>query len=551
MRPEPEQTFNPIDLEIYWNRLIGVANEQAAALKRTAFSSVVRESGDLSAGVFDSRGRMIAQAVTGTPGHINCMAMAIRNFLDVYPVEAMKPGDVFITNDAWLNSGHLHDITICLPIFRDEGVVAFFASTCHVTDIGGRLLSAAANEVYEEGLCIPIMKYYDGGVRDESLVKLIRANTRVPDQVLGDCEAQVAGAKVGGKRLLEFMDEFGLDRLEPLADEIFDRTEAALRGAIKKIPKGVYEYSCQNDGFEFPVTIKVRCERRGDDLHIDYTGSSGASPRGINVVLPYTLAYTTYGIKVLIEPEVPNNHGTFRPLKISAPEGSILNARRPVAVAARHLVGHCLPHALAGALAPILPEGMMAEGAAGIWGIQLSGTRTDGSPFTHYFLTSGGTGARAFKDGLSATAFPSGVLGTAVEVMEAISPMVIESRSLRPNSGGVGRFRGGLGQAYRFRIRTDRPYRCSMLCDRLTKPANGLLGGGPGARGLVRVDGVVVENPRVPHVIPSDGRIEVSLPGGGGIGDPEERDPIAHQHDVRQGYVELDEPVGAGAPAHE
>ena len=530
-------TFDPIVLEICWNRLIAVANEQAAALKRTAFSSVVREAGDLSAGVFDRLGRMIAQAVTGTPGHINCMALAVRNILEVYPVETIGRGDVFITNDAWLNSGHLHDVTICLPVFRGDVVVAFFASTCHVTDIGGRLLSAAANEVFEEGLCIPIMKYYDAGKRDETLVKMIRSNTRVPDQVLGDCEAQVAGAKVGGQRLLEFMDEFGLDRLEPLAEEIFDRTEQALRTAICKIPEGVYEYSCQNDGFESPVTIKVRCERRGDDLHIDYAGSSGASPRGINVVFPYTLAYTTYGIKVLIDPEVPNNHGTFRPLKISAPEGSILNARRPVAVAARHLVGHCLPHALAGALAPTRPAGLMAEGAAGIWGIQLSGRQSGGAPFTYYFLTSGGTGARSTKDGLSATAFPSGVLGTPVEVIEAVSPLVIESRSLRPGSGGDGQYRGGLGQSFTFRVRTDSPYRCSMLCDRLVTPANGLLGGKPGAKGGVLVDGSVVENPRVPHTIPPGARIEVVLPGGGGLGRPEARDEAARATDLLQGYV--------------
>src|SRR5712692_7484930 len=355
--------MDPITLDICWNRLIGVVNEQAAALMRTSFTSIVREAGDLSAGVFDRRGWMVAQAVTGTPGHINSMALAMKHILDVYPVEAWQPGDVVITNDPWKTSGHLNDVTICNPVFRGGDLIAFFASTCHSADIGGHVLSAEAREVYEEGLFIPIMKLYEGGRLNTALAALIRANTRVPDMVMGDFHAQVAGGAVGGDRLLEFMDEFGLERLEPLADEIIGRTERAMREAIARLRPGAYEYSLTSDGFDEPITIRCACIVKEDELQVDYAGSSPESRRGINVVMNYTEAYTTYGVKVIVSPEVPNNEGAFRVLRITAPEGSILNVQRPAAVAARHIVGHFLPHVIAGALGQALPDRVMAEGS--------------------------------------------------------------------------------------------------------------------------------------------------------------------------------------------
>jgi len=348
--------MDPITLEICWNRLIGVVNEQAAALQRTSFTSIVREAGDLSAGVFDRRGYMVAQAVTGTPGHINSMALAMKHFLAACPLETLRPGDVLITNDPWLTSGHLNDVTIASPIFRGEECVAFFASTCHTADIGGHVLSAEAHEVYEEGLQIPIMKLYEAGRPNEALIAIIRANVRVPEMVLGDFHAQIAGGAVGGERLREFMDEFGLERLEPLADEIIGRTERAMRAAIKALTPGAYEYAITSDGFDEPLTIRARCEVRDDELWIDYRGSSPASRRGVNVVMNYTEAYTTYGVKVIVSPDVPNNEGAFRPLRITAPEGSILNVSRPAAVAARHVVGHFLPHVIAGASARRCPR---------------------------------------------------------------------------------------------------------------------------------------------------------------------------------------------------
>jgi N-methylhydantoinase B len=529
--------MDPITLEICWSRLIGVVNEQATTLQRTSFTSIVREAGDLSAGVFDRRGFMVAQAVTGTPGHINSMALAMKHFLAACPLETLRPGDVLITNDPWKTSGHLNDVTIASPVFRGDDLVAFFASTCHTADIGGHVLSAEAREVYEEGLFIPILKLYDAGRPNEALLAIIRANTRVPDMVLGDFHAQIAGGAVGGERLLEFMAEFGLPRLEPLADEIIGRTERAMRDAIRALRPGVYEHAITSDGFDAPITIRAQCAVRGDEIAVDYAGSSPASRRGINVVMNYTEAYTTYGVKVIVSPDVPNNEGAFRPLRITAPEGSILNARPPLPVAARHIIGHFLPHVVAGALGQALPGRVMAEGSANIWGVQIAGKDLAGRPFTHIFFSSGGTGARATKDGLSATAFPSGVLGTPVEVIETLAPLLVERKALRRDSGGPGRHRGGLGQTIAFRARTREPWTCSVLCDRTRYPARGFAGGAPGAPGQVLIDGVAPANPKGEQVVPPDALVEVRLPGGGGYGPPEERDPDLTARDLLEGYV--------------
>jgi N-methylhydantoinase B len=537
--------LDPVTLEICWNRLVGVVNEQATALQRTSFTSIVREAGDLSAGVFDRRGLMVAQAVTGTPGHINSMALAMKHVLAACPLDTLRPGDVIITNDPWKTSGHLNDVTICSPIFRGDDCVALFASTCHTADIGGHVLSAEAREVYEEGLFIPIMKLYAAGRPDAALMALLRANVRLPEMVLGDFHAQIAGGAVGGERLLEFMEEFGLERLEPLADEIIGRTEGAMREAIRALRPGVYEHAITSDGFDEPITIRARCEVRGDELHIDYAGSSPASRRGINVVMNYTEAYTTYGVKVIVSPDVPNNEGAFRPLRITAPEGSVLNARHPAPVAARHVIGHFLPHVIAGALGQALPGRVMAEGSANIWGVQVSGRDDGGSPFTHVFFASGGTGARPDRDGLSATAFPSGVLGTPVEVIESIAPLIMEAKALRDGSGGSGTYRGGLGQTLVFRARTREPLVLSVLCDRTRHAAAGFAGGEPGSPGEVLIDGVRPANPKAEQIVAPGALVEIRLPGGGGYGPPARRDPALTARDRREGYVTVGRPEPA------
>jgi N-methylhydantoinase B len=529
--------MDPVTLDICWSRLIGVVNEQATALMRTSFTNIVREAGDLSAGVFDPRGFMVAQAVTGTPGHINSMALAMRHFLAAHPVDTLRPGDVLITNDPWKTSGHLNDVTIATPVFRGDHCVALFASTCHTADIGGHVLSAEAREVYEEGLFIPILKLYEDGRLNESLAAMIRANTRVPDLVLGDFHAQIAGGTVGGERLLEFMEEFGLTRLEALSDEIIGRTERAMRESIARLRPGVYTYALTSDGFGEPITIAACCTVAGEELSIDFAGSSPASHRGINVVMNYTEAYTTYGVKVIVSPDVPNNEGAFRVLQITAPEGSILNAQPPAPVAARHVIGHFLPHVVAGALKEAVPGHVMAEGSANIWGVQVAGKDRSGAPFTYIFFSSGGTGGRAIKDGLSATAFPSGVLGTPVEVNESLAPLLFVRKALRDGSGGRGRYRGGLGQVIAFRVQASEPCVCSVLCDRTRIPAQGFFGGEPGAVGEVLINGRQPTNPKAEQILQPGDLIEIRLPGGGGYGRPEDRDPALADRDRLEGYA--------------
>ncbi len=529
--------IDAIRLEVMWNRLISVVNEQAAALMRTSFTSIVREAGDLSAGVFDARGNMIAQAVTGTPGHINAMATCIHHFLRVYPAETLRPGDVLATNDPQKTSGHLHDVTVITPVFLDDNLVGFFGNTCHVLDIGGIGLSTDARSIFEEGLFIPITKLYDAGQPNHELLKIIAANVRTPEPVLGDIHAQAAGNDVGANRLLEFMREFGLTTLEPLADEIISRSERAMRQAIAALPDGVYQNEVWSDGHEEPVRLCVSITKRGDELDVDWTGSSPESRRGINVVLNYTHAYSTYALKCALAPDVPNNEGSFRPVRVTAPERSILNALPPAAVGARHILGHFLPGAIFGALAEVIPQRIMAEGAANIWNLQFMGHDRSDQPFAYVWFSCGGTGARATKDGLHATAFPSGISGVPAEVIEQLSPVVVYAREIRPDSGGVGQFRGGCGQRLVLGVRTDRTYTFSGLFDRLHHPARGFAGGGDGAPGRISLStGEVIQGKGSLELDPST-RITLDLPGGGGFGPVASRDPVLIDQDVRSGVV--------------
>ena len=398
-------------------------------------------------------------------------------------------------------------------------------------------------------------------------MRSFESNTRVPDLVMGDFHAQIAGGAVGGERLIEFMDEFGFERLEPLADEIIERTERAMREAIRRLRPGAYEYAITSDGFGEPITIACRAEVRGDELLVDYAGSSPESRRGINVVMNYTEAYTTYGVKVIVSPEVPNNEGAFRPIRISAPAGSILNARHPAPVAARHVIGHFLPHAVAGALKQALPGRVMAEGSANIWGIQVAGKDMERRPFTYVFFTSGGTGARAIKDGLSATAFPSGVLGTPVEVIETLSPLVIEKKALRDSTAFPSRARHScrgdrdavparhreqgaarrLGRRRAVAGRARSGHRLSSadagaLCvlgalrPHADRPL-GFFGGEPGATGQVLINGRPPANPKAEQTLGPGDVVEVRLPGGGGYGPPADRDPQLRARDLLDGYA--------------
>jgi N-methylhydantoinase B len=524
-------------LEVLWNRLISIVNEQAAALMHASFTTVVREAGDLSAGVFDAGGNMLAQAVTGTPGHINTMANCVRDFVKSYPIASLKPGDSLITNDPWLASGHLHDITIITPVFYQGRGVGWFANTCHAMDIGGRTLGADAREVFEEGLHIPMLKLFREGQVNEDLLQIIRANVRVPDQVVGDIYAQQAGNDVGAAKLIEMMAEYHLSDLDHLSDLILTRSEEAMRDAIETIPDGTYQGEVEIDGFDDPLKIVINLTIEGRDLIVDYAGSSPQVEWGINVVYNYTHAYTTYPLKCAISPAVPNNEGSFRPITVKAPPGSILNAQFPCAVGARHLIGHFLSQAIFGALAQVIPEQIIADGSAGLWNTQLEGQDNQGRLFAYIFFSAGGMGARPNMDGLSATAFPSGIRGVPAEAIEAVSPVLMLKRALRPDSGGPGRFRGGLGQEMVLQLRADKPVLHSCMYDRTRCPARGFLGGQPGAPGELFLSDGTRPHPKRKYLLPPGQTLTLRLPGGGGFYPPWQRDPARVLADVQQGLV--------------
>jgi len=529
--------IDPVTLEVVWNRLLSVANEQQDALIRTAFSTIVRESQDLACGVFDTKGRMIAQSITGTPGHINAMASSMRHFLAAYPPAKLAPGDVLITNDPWMTAGQINDITITSPIFKKGRLVALFANTCHAADIGGRILSAEAREVFEEGLRLPIMKLFEGGAPNDVLLKLIRANVRLPDEVVGDLHAQAACNDAGGRALLEMMDEFGLDSIDPIAEEIIRRSEAAVREKVRALPGGEWTSETWSDGFEEPIVIRCRLTVKGDAIDIDFAGSSPESAHGINVVLNYTHAYASFAVKAAIYPDVPHNEGSFRPVRVTAPEGSILNARDPAPVASRQAVGHLVPSAIFAALAGALPGRLLAPGADPIW---LTVWRGQNPPFNLTVFQVGGTGARPEKDGLSAIGFPSGVAGVPAEVIESLSPLVMRRRELRTDSGGAGKQRGGLGQLTEFTRRGEGRWSVSPILDRTKYPAPGLLGGKSGAAGEFLLDDGARPNPKAQVDLDGGRAVHLNLPGGGGYGDPFARDPELVRQDVIAGYVSPD-----------
>ena len=528
-------------LEVLWSRLISIANEQAAALMHASFTTIVREAGDLSAGIFNRNGDMIAQAVTGTPGHINTMATCVRHFVKAHPIDTLKSGDSLLTNDPWMGSGHLHDITVVTPVFHNAKGVAWFANTCHAMDIGGRTLGADAREVFEEGLHIPIMFLFRDGRVNQDLIEIIRSNVRTPNAVVGDLFAQQAGNDVGAAKLMEMMTEYDLGDIEELSTLILNRSEAATRKAIAEIPNGMYKDEVLIDGFDdSPLRIMVSIQVEDQDLLVDYTGSSAQVNRGINVVYNYTHAYTTYPLACSIHPMVPNNEGSFRPVTVKAPKGSILNAQFPCAVGARHLIGHFLSQALFGALSKVIPERVLADGSAGLWITQLEGRDRNGRVFSYTFFSAGGMGAQCTVDGLSATAFPSGIKGVPVEAIEAVSPVLLFKRELRPDSGGAGKYRGGLGQEMLLRMDTESPVLHSCMYDRTRSPARGFLGGKCGALGELMLSDVTRPHPKGKYEIQPGQMVTLKLPGGGGFFSPLERDPQRVLEDIRQGRVSIE-----------
>jgi N-methylhydantoinase B len=513
-----------IELEILWSNLIGIVSEQAKALQRIAFSPIVREAGDLASGLFDARGRMVAQANTGTPGHINSLAAAGEALAARFHNQ-MSPGDIIITNDPWMSAGHFFDITVLCPVFWEERLIGFIGSTIHHTDIGGYGIGAGARDIHEEGLWIPPSKLYEKGEPNALLHDIIRHNVRTPDHVFGDLAAQVSSGRAGGERMIALCKRSGLDDIETLADEIISRSEAATRRAIRALPAGTWHGESRFDvpgGDVIELKAAVTIDNAIGEVTIDFTGSSGASPHGINVVMNYTHAYATFAVRSCLNPEQPNNHGSLAPIKVTAPTGSIVNAAYPSPLNARHVVGMFVPMPILKALHQVMPHRVLAEGSGAVWTVQIQGKRSNGEAFTSsMFNYSGGMGARETKSGPSATCYPTGVAAVPVEILEASIPIVFDRRELRPGSGGEGRSRGGDGQIVGFRMLTDQPWLLNAVPSRLDRGPDGLDGGEPGAAGRFLVNGKSVSQASKMAMAAGD-IVLLETPGGGGYGAKEE-----------------------------
>jgi N-methylhydantoinase B len=539
-----------IQRQIMWNRLIAVTQQQAEILIRTAFSTTVREAGDLSAGVFDLKGRMLAQAVTGTPGHVNSMSESVGHFLKKFPVETMREGDHYITNDPWLGTGHLHDLTVVTPAFRHGQIVGLLANTAHVIDVGGLGFGPDGRSVFEEGLYIPIVKCFDQGRPNETFFDFIRAGSRLPVELEGDVYSLCACNDAAATRLAATLDEFGQESLDPLAEFIFESSLRATLAEIAKLPRGTYGAEISSDGYEAPVTLRATMTIGPDAIDVDYAGTSGLSSRGINVPPAYCRAYASFGIKVVVAPEVPNNWASLAPFRMHIPEGCILNAPRPWPVSVRHVVGQLLPDLMMGCLHQAVPDRVAAEGSSCLWNPPLRGGASVSGPpsenrrvlpdFEVITFNSGGTGARLAQDGLDATAFPSGVRTMPVEATENVAPIVIWRKELRPDSAGAGRTRGGFGQIMEIAGKNDLDFACNAIFDRVGNPPKGRDGGVPGAPGRVELKSGTTLRAKGLQIIPEGDRLMLHLPGGGGMGDPQERDPAHVAMDVRDGLVSVE-----------
>lgn len=529
--------FDAIELEVAWGQLISIIDEAADALVRTSFSSIVREAKDYTIILLDRFGRSVAQPTTSAPSFNGTMPRTMRHLLDACPIEEWEPDDFLVTNNPWMGTGHLNDVTGGRPIFRDGQIIGFVGVVAHMADIGGIMWSATAREIFEEGLQIPTMKLFARGVPNETAFDFIKLNVRQPDIVVGDLYAMVSAACVVDRRLNEFLTAFGADRWDMLVDEMISRCEAAMRAEICKIPEGVYRHEIPMDGFDKPMRIQVAVTVKDGTISVDYDGTSDQVPFGINSPYCYTYAYTAYPLKCLCNPDTPNNEGTFRAIQVSAPEGSFLNPVYPAPTSARSLGGHPLHAALFGALAKVLPDRVIAESSSPRPTILVSGYRHDGSRFHTAFFIMGGLGAGAGGDGSACLPYPTNISATPVEIMESEAPILIESKELVTDSGGPGRFRGGCAQEVVIHNLSSKPMLMSIMSERTKIAPQGIFGGGPGARPHFRLDDGTLIDPKGIATIEPRRSISIRTHGGGGYGPPGERPRDRVRDDLLDGYV--------------
>lgn len=489
--------LNPIQLQIIWNRLLAVVEEQAQTLIRTAFSTTVREAGDLSCGVFDTHGRMLAQAVTGTPGHVNAMAASVNFFLQKYPLEQLHAGDVLLTNDPWHGTGHLNDFTVVTPVFRDnvpeQRPVALFAATSHIADVGGLGFGPDGRQVFEEGLNIPIGYLFRAGEANQTLLEILRANVRDPRAAEGDLYSLTACNRAGAASLCTILDEYDQENLDGAGDLIISHSREAMLAEIRKLPAGTWQNTMRIDGYDEALDLVCKLTIGEDGIEVDFDGTSPVCSHGINVPLSYSQAYASFGVRCVIGNDVPNNAGSLSVIDVTAPADCILNAQRPAAVSARHAIGQMLPDVVLGCLEQPLGGQIPAEGASCLFGPVFLGGRgmisgSNSEPFVINAFYAGGTGGRPGKDGLSCTAFPSGVRSTPVEITENSSPLIIWRKEYSPDSGGDGEYRGGLGQIMEFGHANDEAFAVSKMFDRIHHAPRGRQGGKPGAPAKVYIN---------------------------------------------------------------
>lgn len=539
MRTQPVG-LESVRYDIMWNRLIAVVQEQATTLVRSAFSTSTREAGDLSAGLFDIEGQMLAQSVTGTPGHVNSMASSVKHFLKAFPIREMEPGDVYLTNDPWKGTGHLFDIVVVTPVFIEDQIIALFACTSHVVDIGGVGFSTTSKEIYHEGLFLPIMKFGSNGKFDPNVVSIIEANVRDKIQVMGDIYSLAGCNELGASRLVSMMREYELENLDALGQHIISSSRNAMLAAIRDVPNGRWVSTMRVDGVDSPLDIHTSLTVTDHEINVDFTGTSSVQPYGINVPMSYTDAYTSFGVRCIVGPQIPNNAGSLGVINVTAPENCILNAPHPAAVNVRHVMGQLLPDAVYGCLSQVLPNRVPAEGTSSLWNLMAKGDWDDqytNHSFMMMSFNSGGAGARPGQDGLSATAFPSGVRNMPVEINEVISPLIFWKKEFREDSGGAGKYRGGLGQTIVLSNSQKKEFVFSATYERVIHPARGRQGGEAGKTGRLTLDDGTAVVAKGDTVIPAGRKLVIEFPGGGGLGNPDERDPKAKARDKELGYI--------------
>lgn len=527
--------LDPVTIEILWSRITSIVDEAAKVIVRTAFSTLSNEANDFACVLTDENGHSVAQNTGSIPSFIGTLPATVRHFLAEIGADEMREGDVYITNNPWQGTGHLPDVCLVRPIFRGGRLVAFSAACSHVPDIGGQVRSVEPREVFEEGFHIPLLRFIRAGEPDRTLLKLLQTNVRTPEQTIGDIWALAGAVDLMDRRLAATLDEYGLADIRALADELFTRSEAAMRAAIQALPEGTRHFQFDTDGlaerFHFSLALTVK----DGEITADYTGSSPQQPRAINCPFTYTYAMTAYAVKCALLPNLPNNEGMFRPIKVTAPEASILNPNFPIAVGGRAATGHYVPVLVFGALAQVLPDRIMAAAGSPLWIVTLAGRRGK-STWASVLFHNGGLGARPDRDGVSCLSWPSNISSTPVEVAERQNPIFIRHKRLRPGSGGAGKYRGGLGQDVALEIDSDEEIAALFVVERTKFAAPGLDGGGEGGRGFVRINGEDVDTRR-PHFVRRGDSIDIGTPGGGGFGPASERNLTARARDRALGYV--------------